>query len=227
MAKYYYLPADEDGKVALLEHFRDTIGKYSAALGLSADTLTSQAADATYYRWLLAQSTAARGYAQALTAWRETIRDGEPSGAAQAPSAPTETGPAAVPPGIIPRFTALVRSIKSHASYTVAIGEDLRIEGDEEAAPDTDSARPDLSGARVAADEVRIPWKKGAFDGIRIEVDRGTGGGFTFLAVDTRPDYTDTEPFPAGGATWQYRAIYLLDDQKTGQWSPTVSVRVG
>lgn len=69
------------------------------------------------------------------------------------------------------------------------------------------------------------PWKRNGFDGISLEVDRGSG--FVFLAVDTRPGYVDTTPFPAAGALWKYRAIYLLDDTKVGQWSATTTVRVG
>ena len=36
---------------------------------------------------------------------------------------------------------------------------------------------------------------KQGMDGVEILVDRGTG--FAFLAVDTVPDYTDTQPMPA------------------------------
>ena len=47
------------------------------------------------------------------------------------------------------------------------------------------------------------------------------------LAFDTTPGYTDTEPFPATPAKWQYRAIYREDDQPVGQWSDIVTVAVG
>jgi len=164
---------------------------------------------------------------QALTTWRDAIRDGDTPASPQEPVPPANPAPAAVPTGIVPRFTALVRQIKGHPTYTEAIGQSLGIEGSESAGPDADSAQPDLAGAKVVADSVLISWKKAAFDGVRIEVDRADGKGWVFLAIDTRPDYTDTEPFPAAGAVWKYRAIYLLDDQKVGQWSPAVSVRVG
>ncbi len=227
MAKSYYLPKDDAGKATLFAHFRDSIAGYSATFGLTTADLAAQAADAAYFGWLVAQAEAARGYSQAITAWRDSLRDGDAPVSPQAPVPPASAPPAAVPTGIVPRFTALVKSIKSHPAYTEAIGEALRIEGPESPDTDTETAQPDLAGARVVADGVRIPWRKGAFDGIRIEVDRGDSKGWQFLAIDTRPDYSDTEPFPAAGAVWKYRAIYLLDDQKVGQWSAAVSVRVG
>ncbi len=227
MAKTYYLPKDDSGKAALLEHFRDTIPGYSAVLGLPAADLSAQAADAAYFRWLVNECLSSRAYAQAITAWRDSLRDGDTPASPQAPVPPSAPAPAAVPTGIVPRFLALVKRIKGHPAYTEAVGESLKLVGDEAAGPDAETAQPDLTGAKVVADGVRIPWKKGAFDGIRIEVDRADGKGWTFLAIDTRPDYADTEPFPASGAVWKYRAIYLLDDRKAGQWSAAVSVTVG
>ena len=72
-------------------------------------------------------------------------------------------------------------------------------------------------------------WKKGVFDGIRIEIDRGDGKGWVNLAVDMKPNFTDDlSPFPAAGHSvlWTYRAIYLLNDADFGQWSDPVSVSV-
>jgi hypothetical protein len=58
-----------------------------------------------------------------------------------------------------------------------------------------------------------------------IEVDRGTGP-WQFLAVDMVPHFEDTTPV-AAHATWKYRAIYLINDERVGQWSDVVSVAVG
>ncbi len=73
---------------------------------------------------------------------------------------------------------------------------------------------------------VEIRWKKGDDDGLRIECDRGTG--WEFLAIDTRPHYTDTHPGPAPGvsALCKYRAIYLLADEVVGMWSDTAEIAI-
>jgi hypothetical protein len=58
-------------------------------------------------------------------------------------------------------------------------------------------------------------------------VDRGDGKGFTLLTIDTTPNYTDTQSFPAGKSVWTYKAIYRVDDATVGIWSTPVSVPVG
>lgn len=44
------------------------------------------------------------------------------------------------------------------------------------------------------------------------------------LAIDTRPDYTDTEPFPSTAAKEKSSAIYIEDAQRIGQWRRSRSV---
>ena len=46
------------------------------------------------------------------------------------------------------------------------------------------------------------------------------------MAIDTVPHYTDTTPITTP-ATWKYRAIYLVDDERVGTWSDIMSVTVG
>ena len=73
---------------------------------------------------------------------------------------------------------------------------------------DVNSLKPVLD-VELDAGQVDINWTKQGMDGIEIQVDRGTG--FAFLAIDTIPNYTDTQPMPAAGqsALWKYKAIYI------------------
>jgi hypothetical protein len=63
---------------------------------------------------------------------------------------------------------------------------------------------------------------------VEIQKDSGTGL-WSFLALDTRPNYIDTTPMPATSAKWKYRAIYSNDAQRTGPDSidpdPTILTR--
>ena len=74
---------------------------------------------------------------------------------------------------------------------------------------------------------MEIRWPKQGFTGVRIEVDRGDGPGWRFLAVDTEPDYVDTVlPAAGAGPLWKYRAIYLQGDERFGQWSDVAEITV-
>ena len=232
MSNTRYLDTTADGKATQFEKFAIHIVDCAEALGFPPvngqlhPDLQQQARDAVYYRWLTDQVSATRSYAKAITAWRKAIRDGALPADLAVPLPPAHEPPPVVPPGIVPRFAALVRAIKNHKNYTPAIGQILGLEGTFSPVLDSENARPDLTGAQVMGDKVLLPWIKGPFDALYVEVDRGDDRGFVFLTIFTRPNGADHTPFPPHGATWKYQAIYLLKDKKVGQWSPVVTVRI-
>jgi len=73
--------------------------------------------------------------------------------------------------------------------------------------------------------QLEVVWKKGMMEAVEIQKDSGTGG--QLLAVDTRPNYTDTNPFPTPAANGKYRSIYTNDSRRTGQWSSVAEMSVG
>ncbi len=54
------------------------------------------------------------------------------------------------------------------------------------------------------------------------------GNGWEFLAIGTRPQYTDNHPGPVPGASalCKYRAIYLYEDEIVGMWSDTAEIAI-
>ena len=130
--------------------------------------------------------------------------------------------PPIVPPGIFPRIAKMVQRIKASPNYTEAIGHDLGIIGSEHII-DPASMKPVLKLVFEGA-AVQVQWIKGHAGAVRIEKD--SGAGFQFLAIDSVPDYTDTTPITAA-ATWKYRAMYIINDELVGQWSDVVSINVG
>ena len=125
-----------------------------------------------------------------------------------------------------PQNTAPRRGRKTRAFCTDAVRQDLDIVGDEQSAPDP-AAQPLLKTRAGAGGLPELLWKKGPYDGIRIQVDRGDGKGWVFLTYDSTPNYTDTAPLPAAPVKWKYRAIYRVGDAQVGLWSGTVEVTVG
>jgi hypothetical protein len=165
----------------------------------------------------------------AWTAYKNQMRNGSGSGTPPAPSG-LPTAPTAVPAGIETRFRSLAQTVKQNTNYDLAAGQALGIEGSEITPPDLVTIAPQLN-ATVSGNRVLVDWGFGGnaafLDMIRLEVDRGDGKGWVFLANDTTPGYIDTEPFPATATKWSYRGIFMLDDAQVGQWSAPAHVMVG
>src|SRR5258708_27161020 len=134
MAKQYFLPNSEGNKATAFERFRDNISPYVATFGLAAADITQQAADAAYFRDVLAFAGTMNAAGPQWTAWKGLVLTGT---IAPEPIIPAKRAgfPAAVPPGILTRFLELANPIKNHKSYTVPIGNILAIEGAEQTAP--------------------------------------------------------------------------------------------
>ena len=234
MPRADYVPRDDAGKCALFLHVRDTLPTFLAPLGLlpTNPQVLAQAADALAFDYMCRAQAILIPAGQEATATKNRLRDGDPSSpntpvALAFPSGPG-TAPPAVTPGVVPRFRAFAQWIKSLPTYTVAIGEALQIEGPESTGPDLATVKPVLP-LSLNGGQVVIAWgwggHKGALDACEIHVDRGSG--FALLTIDTRPGYVDTEPLPAGGARWRYKAIFRADDSRVGLWSDVAEITVG
>ena len=227
MSKSYYLPADDNGKAAWLNNLAAKLPTYQAALGLTAGDVTSVTADAAFFTYALNAQIQVAAYSQQWTAYKNSARNGNAPALGAIPAAPVfPVAPALVAPGIIGRATALVARIKVAPGYTNSIGQALQLIGADNPVDPT-TLKPVLN-VELDAGQVCISWLKQGMDGLEIQVDRGDGKGFVFLAIDTIPNYTDTAPMPAAGqsALWKYKAIYIQADQRVGQWSDVVSIPV-
>lgn len=220
-----YIPTDDNGKAALFERFRDTIPTYSAALGLSSAEVAGQAEDATWFRYILNHAIAMRDSGSQWISYKNSLLSST-GGAVQpiTPALPVPT-PNSVELGILTRFRELVRRLKTSPNYLDATGEALGVIGPDPTEADPSTLVPEIS-LRLNGGKVEIIWTKNGQEAIEIQVDRGTGV-WTFLAIDTRPNYIDTEPLPATAAKWKYRAIYTNDAQRIGQWSNVAEIVVG
>jgi hypothetical protein len=230
MAKSDYIQQNDDAFNAQLQTFNNGIGNYSAVIGVTAAQIAAQAADAACFDYTLKCMNIMANGALQWTAWKKLERAGGAPPASGAPVAPVfPAAVAAVAPGIEARFRALVQIIKTSASYNEAIGQALGIEGAQQTGPDLSTIQPVID-AVISGNHVNVKWGWGGngayLDICELQVDRGDGKGFVLLAYDTTPGYTDTQPFPAAPVTWTYRAIYRVDDDRTGQWSLPVSVTV-
>lgn len=220
-----YIPSDDEGKAALFERFRDTIGSYADTLGLTPADVTSQQEDANWFRYTLNYTVSMRNAASQWVSYKNFLLSGSTTATVPVtPPLPTPV-PADVNPGILTRFRELVRRIKSSPNYLEATGVALGIVGPDSADDDPSTLIPEIS-LRLSGGKVEVIWTKKGQEAIEIQVDRGNGS-WVFLAMDTRPNYIDTEPLPTTAAKWKYRAIYTLDSQRIGQWSNVAEITVG
>lgn len=225
MAKHYYIPSADKDRSVWINNFSSKLGGYAAILGLTAAEVASVAADALMFTYLLNLIEIFTTAKEQRVTYKNLIKEG-PLGksAGTFPISPVVSAPpAAVAPGIFPRIAQLVQRIKNSANYTEAIGKDLGIIGSELALNST-LMKPVLRLV-LKGGQVEVQWVKGDADAVYIETDKGTGT-WGFLAVDSVPHYTDTTPIPAAG-TWKYRAMYLVADERVGQWSDVASIAVG
>lgn len=223
-----YLAGTDEKFAVQLANFAGKIEAYADTFGLTAAEVQGAKDDAAYFGWAVNNVEKIVTYKQNWTVFKNILKKGQ-AGVAEnlAPQPPLlDAEPQAMPPGVLVRFTTLVNRIKAHQNYTAAIGQNLGIEMGAAQKPDMVNAQPMLT-AQQQGDHVHLVWKKKGYGGILIEKDGGNG--FATLDKDYHPDFIDPTPLPPAGqgAVWKYRAIYLVNDEKTGKWSDTVSVAVG
>ena len=231
MPKSDFMPTDDNGKASLLILFRDNIGQFLATLTiLPADAdIVQQAADAARFRAIVDFCGNMQNAAQGWTAEKNYERDGgDTAPAGQVVPVRPAGFPAAVAPGIVARFRALVKRVKAAKNYSESIGQALGIEGPQHTAPDMATIQPVIT-VTTQGNQNLVGWGWGGnsqfLDQCELQVDRGAG--WAMLAIDTTPNYTDTAPLPAAPAKWKYRAIYRVGDAQVGVWSAVVEIVVG
>jgi hypothetical protein len=225
--KDYFLPRTDSKKSDWQHNLGDKLPTYKTKYGLSTTEVTDSQDGDKYFKYWLDVLGETDAFKRKVTAFKNELRDGVPAGATATlpPAVPVfAAAPTAVEPSIFSRSTALGNRIKKHKDYVVSDGNDMLLEGSEKPSPDVIDGQPVLKIV-LKAGQPLIQWVKGLFDALYIEVDRGDGQGWKFLAVDTEPNL-DTAALPAAATTWKYKAVYIFHDEKVAKWSNDVSISV-
>lgn len=170
-----------------------------------------------------------RATATDMNKWFELLLKGEPQGspAAAAPVFQTITLPAGAFIGLIDEFREMIRFFKANAAYTLADGENLMIVPQNEASRNVDEATPGLDISVNANGEVRVEYIKDEFSGLELQwrkinqamwqlADKSTETAIIF----TPEDITPPEKI-------ELRGVYLLKNNRVGNWSPVYSLTIG
>jgi hypothetical protein len=233
MAHSDYIAHNDDGLAKQMITFRDNIQRELAALGLLATDpdIIQQALDATRFRAVLDFNETMQSAAMGWTAEKNFERDG----GSLAPASQTvpvlpANFPAAVPPGIRPRFRNLAQRLKKLQTYTIAIGQALGIEGPAAIAPAAiaGTAQPVARGRALVSGGAEIGSTKGDAEAVDIYGQRDGDAAPIHLARVMHMPYIDARPLLAAGKPEirEYYTVFVRNDQQYGQPSATIKVVV-
>ncbi len=207
---------------------------YATALGLDTAEVNAAVADNLTLAYGLGDwITNVRKFAPACTAGLELLASGSGDGDFAFPgyTAPTPPplpgGITAVLPGALDRTFLLVKEIKGKKAYTSAMGLDLRIVGEEDAA---EHNRPEFNLKTEAGDGchcVKIRFKKFGHTGVVIYSKRGSGG-WELLGIDTVSPYQDERPLLVAGQPEirEYKLRFWDAGNENGDWTDVASITV-
>jgi hypothetical protein len=227
MVKANYLPISDQDKDPWLANFAQKFEKYAPQVGFAADVVQKVHTFSKQFSLIMHGLDAHRNYGTTLTAYKNLLRDGAKGELAPLSEAPATLAFEGVVEGnIFGQIVIWVEAIKAHQNYNESMGKDMGIEAPNPPSVQTSEVKPEL-GIALLSGQPNILWKKGKMDGIKIMVGRGTGS-YSFLALDTYPDYLDTHPLPEFGKAevWKYIAIYMKRDEPVGEWSDPVQISV-
>ena len=228
MAKKYYIPTSDTGKLIWIKNFNSKLSGYAALFGITAAELASLNADTLILIYILDILEIFKTELHERTAYKDLLRDGPLGKVIGAiPTLPTlPVAPTPVQAGIFPRITTLVRRIKSNTNYTETIGKDLGIIGADMEQLTIDQ-KPTLTVAQEGG-KVLIKYKKGENLGIQLFSRRANETEFTFLSVVTKTSYKDPRPnlVPGQAEARQYQAWFIQEDEIIGQVSDIVSTTI-
>lgn len=235
-----FYPTNVPEQIIWLINFFNKLLGHAPALGVSTPVCAAAVADARWLIYLLGTYLPAqRTWGKSNTDFMKEAQTGTGTAvmtlpAFTAPPLPPadvpNNLPAVVPvlPGALSRIFSLIQVMQEAPGYVESIATDLGTIGSEATAPDLNTIQPVFTVKTIGGHNF-LDWGWGGngayLDMIQLQVDRGQG--YTDLAYDTTPGYTDTHAFPATLTTWKYRAIYRVGDAQVGVWSAEVSVAVG
>jgi hypothetical protein len=217
----------------MFQNFKAKIPKYATVLNVTAPQQTRFDVICDTFVGIHQSVEQIRATNNDLGAWQQIVFEGAPQGE-PAPAPQGEPAPAppvfqAVTPlptgasiGIFDEFREMVRFLKANPNYTRNIGEDLMIVAPENETDTPDSIAPALEVEAVGDYRVRVTFKKGEFDALRIEYQRKGASNWTLGTIATAsPDEFDIAPNAAGQPESGFiRAVYLNRNQQVGNYSP-------
>lgn len=226
-----WMPTTRAGKFTMFNNVKAKIDGYKTIVGLDNDQVGRIILICDIYIEIYQKAEQIRASMADLTAWQEVVFNGEPRGdaAPKAPSFVSITLPADSFIGIFDEFREFVNYIKNHPGYTENIGLDLMIVAEDSGSNGLSDSAPELKLSVKNDTQVEIVFKKFEADGIEIQYRKA--GTETWIPADkpTNSPVVHSPQFttPGQAEKFEYRASFLVKNQRIGLWSPIYTITVG
>lgn len=172
-----------------------------------------------------------RAAAKAMTTWFTNIVESKQKNE-PVPAAPVFLAfsiPADATVGLEEQCRRFAGLLKEQDGYEKADGLDLMIEKGESAPLNPDDAQPVLKIAGNLDNSVSVAWKKAGFDLLELQwrkagtelwqpADKSNVSPIVFTPAFTTPGVPEK---------FEFRAVYIIKNQRVGQWSPVYTQTVG
>lgn len=121
------------------------------------------------------------------------------------------------------------RLLKAQANYDFADGLDLMVEREQGAPLNTENAAPELKITVTVSGVVMVEWKKTGFDMLELQWRKAGTEMWQQVDKSTEKIIEFTPPLTEPGVPekFEFRAVYLIKNQRVGGWSPIYTETVG
>ena len=222
------IPTGNDERVTWSLNFEVEFPILGPGLGFSAAEITALVNASAAMRYAIMNAQTAAAYSKTCMAFKNDMLGGVDDNT-DTPKIPVYTPlgqPTEVEAGILERLSKAIQRAKLSPNFNQSVAQQLMVATPTPDPPNPDDAKPTGSGTALTGSIVRIDWKKGKFDGVFIDSERGDETTWTRLDFDMRSPYEDTRPPLATGKPEErrYRLIYFIDNQTVGVWSDMITV---
>lgn len=225
------MPSTKAGKFAMFNNFRAKIEGYQTTIGFTNDQKSRMQLICDIYTEIYQKNEQIKASKSDFSAWQDSILMGTPRGedAPASPVFPTITMPAGSFIGILSEFREFVNFIKNNPNYTENIGLDLMIVGEDTNGDNLTEGFPTLKISPKNDTDVNIVFKKGEAE--MIEINYRSAGTEEWLFADkgTKSPLMHKPRFTVAGQAekFEYRGIFMVKNERIGQWSPIYTITLG
>jgi hypothetical protein len=172
-----------------------------------------------------------RATARQATQWFENLMNGSPQG--EAAPAPPAFQPIVLPAGALigieKSFRAFAGLFKKQLNYDKADGLDLMIERGQAKRTAAGETAPELKYTVSADGVVTIEWKKTGYDALEVQYRKLGAEMWQAADKSTEKIIEVAPPLAAPGVPekFEFRAVALVKNRRTGSWSSPQILTVG